>query len=277
MLKIFLWLRYLRKKKIVFLSIIAVGLSVALLIVVSSLFNGFINAFERSAVDTLGDVVIAPPKNFSKYPELIEQLKKIKQVEAATPALSAPGLLHIGTGNVVAVEVWGIDAASRATVSGFDRFLLRQKGFKEDASFAVAGSPDKIGGFLGIGLISEPNEITDEYDFDKAKEIIGQQVVLTTGAVTEVKGDSEKPQFRRRTAAFTVADVVFSGLYEADKTFIYLPIKELQKIIYPDQKGSIAQQIQIKLADGANTDTVLAQIRVRGRCSQSVSWDGIQV
>jgi len=49
MLKLFLWLRYLRKKKIVFLSIAAVALSVSLLIVVASLFSGFINAFEQAA------------------------------------------------------------------------------------------------------------------------------------------------------------------------------------------------------------------------------------
>jgi ABC-type lipoprotein release transport system permease subunit len=67
MLKLFLWLRYLRKKKIVFLSIAAVALSVSLLIVVSSLFTGFIKAFQRAAVEAIGDVVLAPPTKFAKY------------------------------------------------------------------------------------------------------------------------------------------------------------------------------------------------------------------
>jgi len=60
MLKLFLWLRYLRKRKIVLLSIAAVTLSSALLIAVASLFNGFIRALERSAVEAVGDVVLAP-------------------------------------------------------------------------------------------------------------------------------------------------------------------------------------------------------------------------
>ena len=111
MLKFFLWLRYLRKKKIVFLSIAAVAVSTALLIVVSNLFNGFINAFERSAAEMLGDVVIAPPVKFTGYAELIEQLKQNPDVEAATATLSVPGLLNLGDGNVRAVMIWGIEPA----------------------------------------------------------------------------------------------------------------------------------------------------------------------
>ena len=56
MLKIFLWLKYLRKRKIVLLSIAAVMLACALLIVVSSLFSGFISAYEQAGEDIIGDI-----------------------------------------------------------------------------------------------------------------------------------------------------------------------------------------------------------------------------
>jgi len=113
MLKLFLWLRYLRKKKIVFLSIAAVALSVSLLIVVASLFTGFIDAFERAAVEAIGDVVLKPsakfakPAKFAKYDLFIERLEQTGVVESATAMLSAHGLLHLGKGNVRAVEIWG--------------------------------------------------------------------------------------------------------------------------------------------------------------------------
>ncbi|MHC4424108.1 MAG: ABC transporter permease, partial [Planctomycetota bacterium] len=60
MLKLFLCLRYLRKKKIVLLSIAAVALSVALLIVVASLFSGFIGAVEQTGREVFGDVYLNP-------------------------------------------------------------------------------------------------------------------------------------------------------------------------------------------------------------------------
>ncbi len=260
MLKLFLWLRYLRRKKIVLLSIAAVALSAALLIVVASLFNGFINAFEHSAVETLGDVAITPPIKFSKYPLFIEQLKQIRQVEAATATLSVPALLHLGKGNVRAVEVWGIEPAARARVTDFKRFLLRQNKSFQEPSFAIPGFGEKVGGFLGIGVVTEPNKNTDEYDFGSAEKVIGQEVVLTTGTVTDTGAGGDK-RFKRKTVGFTVADIVFTGIYEVDKTFIYLPIEELQKVLCPDEDGQIAHQIHIKLVDNADVDVALAQIR----------------
>jgi len=153
MLKLFLWLRYLRKKKIVLLSIAAVSLSVSLLIIVASLFSGFIKAFEQSAVETIGDVVLSAPTKFAKYPLFIERLEQINTVEAATATLSAQGLLHIGRGNVRAVNVWGIEPARRARVTGLKQSLIRQKHTPDDPSFEIPGFADKTGGFVGIGVL----------------------------------------------------------------------------------------------------------------------------
>ena len=127
MLKLFLWLRYLSKKKIVFLSIAAVALSVSLLIVVASLFTGFISAFEQAAVEAMGDVVLTPPMRFPKYPLFIERLEQTETVVAATAKLSAPGLLHLGKGDVRPVEIWGIEPGRRARVTSFKQSLLKQK------------------------------------------------------------------------------------------------------------------------------------------------------
>ncbi len=48
------------------MSIAAVALSVSLLIVVASLFTGFINVFERAAVEAIGDVVLDPSDQVCK-------------------------------------------------------------------------------------------------------------------------------------------------------------------------------------------------------------------
>jgi len=185
MLKLFLWLRYLRKKKIVFLSIAAVALSVALLIVVASLFTGFINVFEQSAVETIGDVVLAPPNKFAKYPLFIERLEQTSAVSAATATLSAQGLLHLPEGNVRMVSIWGIEPGRRAKVMGFKRSLLKQKESPGEASFKVSGFPESIGGFVGVGVVAAPDEKTDEYDLEAVEKMVGQRVVLTTGTVIE--------------------------------------------------------------------------------------------
>ncbi|MBW8001053.1 MAG: ABC transporter permease [Planctomycetes bacterium] len=272
----FLWLRYLHKKKIVLLSVAAVALSSALLIVVASLFLGFIGAFEQSAVDAMGDIIIEPPVKLARYPEFIERLEREEVIKAATATLLSNGLLHLGQGNVRAVKIWGIQAGKRAKVTGLRRSLLRQKHLRFDPSFNVENAEDIPGGFIGIGVVTEPDEKSDEYDFDKALDMIGKYVVLTTGAVTETKSPTENnaKRFKRKPIKFAVVDIVFTGVYDLDKNFIYLSIDMLQKKIYPDRTDPIADQIQIKLADDASSaDGLEAVRRVWSEfASQELGW-----
>ncbi len=248
-----------------FLSIAAVALSVALLIVVASLFTGFINAFEQSAVETIGDVVLAPPIKFAKYPLFIERLEQTSAVKAATATLSAQGLLHLGQGNVRRVSIWGIEPGRRAKVTGFKRSLLKQKESPGEPSFKVSSSPERIGGFVGVGVVAAPDEKTDEYDFGAVEKMVGQEVVLITGTVIENSKQEGTGgaggRFKKKTVPFRIADIVFTGVYYVDKTFIYLPIEEVQKTLYPNEDGQIADQIQIKLAGDVEADLAKAQIR----------------
>jgi lipoprotein-releasing system permease protein len=274
MLKLFLWLRYLRKKKIVLLSIAAVALSAALLIVVASLFGGFIDVFEQSAVKAIGDVVLEPPDKFSKYEELIRRLEQRNVVESAAATLSAEGLLHLGKGDVRGVKIWG--------VSNLDTRFSKLERISGN-EYSVSKNEHSVCGFVGIGVVAEPDEETDEYDFDAVKKVIGQEAVLTTGAVSEGRGQRTEDggqkntafDFKRRTVKFTIADVVFTGVYYLDKGLVYLPIEELQKVLYPGENEGVADQIQIKLRAGAETDAALAEIREvwEDFASKQLGWE----
>lgn len=261
MLKLFLWLRYLRKRRIIFLSIAAVALSVSLLIVVASLFTGFINAFERSAVEMLGDVVIAPPDMpIHGYARLVERLEQMDIVEAATGTLSTQGLLNVGIGNVRPVSVWGIEPGSRAHVTGFKDALLRQRHLSASPSFDVPGMPEAAGGFVGIGVVAEADPDTDEYDQAAVlEEMIGQRVVVTTGAPPNDSDSDRTP--RRKLLPFHIADIVFTGVHDLDTGFIYVPIEVLADVLYPGEDAP-ATTINVKLKPG--TDPALAVAQIRG-------------
>ncbi len=279
-LSLFLWLRYLRKKKIVLLGITAVTLSCALLIVVSSLFNGFISAFERSAVEAIGDIVIYPPVEVSGYSQLIERLEQSKLVEGATAALSSEGLVHLSKGNVRAVSVWGIEPERHNRVTGFKQSLIRQKSSESKVSFEYGGVEKGMGAIVGIGVVQKPDEKTDEYDFKAVRNIIGSDVVLTTGSVSFQNGDDNKtPEIRRRTVKFTVTDVIFTGVYDLDKNIIYLPIKRLQGLLYPDDKEPAADQIQIKLAGNVKDDAAMKEVSNiwASFAKEELGWSQLQI
>ena len=251
------------------LSIAAVALSTALLIVVASLFNGFINAFEQSAVDGMGDVVLSPGKNFAGYEELERRLEEIKSVEAATATLSAQGLLHLGKGNVRAVEIWGIEPAKFGKVTAFDKSLLKGQTKTTPDPFSV--------GYVGIGVLAEPNEKTDEYDVNGAEMMIGQQFVITTGSTTVEKDGGQK--FRRKTIQFTMADAVFTGIYYFDSRLVYLPIEQLSRTVLPDSQEPVAGRIQIKLRSGADAEVAIAEIRGAWKvfASEKLGWEDYQI
>ena len=275
MLKIFLWFRYLQKRRIVLLSIGAVALSAALLIIVSSLFNGFINVLERSAVDMLGEVVIASPARFAKYPEFIEQLEKIEGVKAATATLTGHGLLHLGKGNVRRVVISGIDPLRQGRVTGLERFLLKAKEAGREAAFEVEGHPEKVGGIVGIGLVAEPDEKTDEYNFAEIGKIIGEQAVLITAGQTTGDAPSADGGFKIRNLPFTIKDVAFTGVYDFDSDFVYVPIDALQKELYPDETEKVAKQVQIRLKPDVNADGILPQIQGAWEsfAKEQLGWD----
>jgi lipoprotein-releasing system permease protein len=262
MLKLFFWFRYLCKRRIVLLSIAAVALSVSLLIVVASLFTGFINAFERSAVDVIGDVILAAPSGvtFDKHSVLIERLAKSGIVEAATPTLTCDGLLHVGAGNVRGVTVWGIEPGSRTRVTKLKDALVRQKQMPGEPSFDVPGVPDKVGGYVGIGIVADPNERTDQYDLEPIlKQMIGQQVLVTTGTMSHSSSGADEP--RRVLVPFNIADIVFTGVYQLDESMVCVPIGTLQRALYPDAKGTLATSVNIKLKPDVNPDLAVTQIR----------------
>jgi len=271
-LSLFLCLKYLGGKKILLLSIAAVAMSCALLITVSSLFTGFIGAIENSADEHLGDIVIGAPAamTISKYDRLISSLEASDYIEAATAVLSGQGLLHLGkgTGDVRAARIWGIEPASRSKVTPFANLLIKHKNGTEPPTLTAADDTDGIAGFVGIGVVARPDDVTDEYDFKQVNASIGRRVFLTTGT----------RELKPKTIKFAIADVVFSGVHEFDKDFVYLPIDVLADKLYPSQ-GKVADMIQIRLSDGASPESALAVVRGiwRNFAQKELGWSNYAI
>jgi lipoprotein-releasing system permease protein len=280
MLKLFLWLKYVRRRRIILLSVVAVAMSVSLLITVASLFTGFIAAFERSAVEAIGDIIIRAPDGFTfeKYPAFIERLERSDVVEAATASLSGEGLLHMGAGNVRPVAIWGIEPGRRARVVGLKKSLIGQGARAGEPSFAVPEAPDATGGFVGIGVLAKPDEKTDRYDQEAVcNEMIGKQVFLTTGTM-ELSSDGQRVP-RRTTIPFRIVDIMFTGVHQFDSGFVCIPIESLQKALYRNEKAPVATNINVRLKPGVNPESAAEQIRELWRvfATQELHWGPMAV
>jgi lipoprotein-releasing system permease protein len=251
MLKFFLALRYLKKKKIVLLSIVSVALSTALLVTVASLFTAFIEAIESSSSDYLGDIVLDPPAEIPYSDELVARLCSSKEIAAASPVLSTNGLIHLGPGNVKAVNIWGIDLSSRCEVTNMKNCLLKQRAASSPPQFeSDANSSDTIPAFVGIGLLAEPAVKTDEYDLSFVETFIGDDAVITVGSTRKSNLPDDSPAtLQSRSVRIKICDIVFTSVYDIDKRFIFVPADRLASLLNKEGQKP-AGIVHIKCAAG---------------------------
>ena len=247
--KLFLCLRYLRKRRIAFFGIVAVALCVALLIVATSLFSGFIDSYLTHANRILGEIVLIPSVEIAEFDALVEHLESYPEVEHAQAIVRKGALLYLAKGDVRAVELVGVDLAQHSKEKYFRKGLLVQSE-KQNPDFVI--SPESltaareylekkyrrelkeselpVGAVLGIGIVAEPDELTDEYDRAAIQEEIRKQarpMVITTGKFS----GGEEAAAEKVTRTCWAVDVIQTGMHDADTRHVYLPLNFVKEII----------------------------------------------
>ncbi|HCT22797.1 MAG TPA: ABC transporter permease [Chitinophagaceae bacterium] len=146
----FAW-RYFRSKKstntiniIAWISVVAIGVGAAALIIVLSVFNGFEDMVKSLYADFYADIRIAPAtgKRFVADAALRKKIQAVKGVAAITTVVEEKALLRNGDMQSI-VTVKGIDAAY-TKVNAIQQHLVR-------GQFAT-GNIDQPGLVIGAGV-----------------------------------------------------------------------------------------------------------------------------
>src|SRR6266567_3876884 len=99
MYKLLLILRYLRKRRIAWVSLIAVTLCTALMLVVISVMGGWLRMFRMSFHGLSGDVIVQATgmSGFPYYDEMVQRIESLKEVGPgnAVPVIRTFGLISI--------------------------------------------------------------------------------------------------------------------------------------------------------------------------------------
>lgn len=121
--------RYLTSRVIPLIAVAAVALCVALVIIVVSVMTGFLDLVKNSGRTLIGDVVVSyPVSGIPHYQRLIERIRALPQAAAVTPVVDTWGLMRMPyppgeDKQVEFVQLWGIEPASFADVTGFRNTL----------------------------------------------------------------------------------------------------------------------------------------------------------
>lgn len=131
--------RYLMTRMIPFLAVFAVALCVALVIVVISVMTGFLDMVRSSGKTLMGDVVVSYPiRGIPDYERLVAAIASKPEAAAATPVVDTWGLLRMpypagDAKESEQIQIWGIEPASFAAVTGFAE-TLKWKAVPEDTA-----------------------------------------------------------------------------------------------------------------------------------------------
>lgn len=127
MYKLHLILKYLRKRRIAWVSLIAVMLCTMMVLVVISIMGGWVRMFESSFHGLTGDVVVDGDSlvGFAHYDKMIERIEKLDSVVAAVPTIKTFGLINIGNRKTVGVQVVAFPIDKIGQVNEFPKSLYR--------------------------------------------------------------------------------------------------------------------------------------------------------
>ena len=123
-------LKYLRKRRIAWVSLMAVTLCTTLVIVVISVMGGWLRMFRQSFHGLSGDVLVQSRSmaGFPNYEEMIERIQALPAVGQgnAVPVISTFGLVNLGNVATKGVQVFGYPIDKIGKVNDFNESLYRQ-------------------------------------------------------------------------------------------------------------------------------------------------------
>jgi len=128
MYKLHLILKYLRKRRIAWVSLLAVMLCTAMVLVVISVMGGWLRMFRAQFHGLVGDVIVQADSltGFPYYQEMIGRIEQVPGVRAAVPTIQSFALININDSHRRGVQVVGYPIKRIGLVNEFPESLYRQ-------------------------------------------------------------------------------------------------------------------------------------------------------
>ncbi|MBU0616517.1 MAG: hypothetical protein KKI02_02245, partial [Planctomycetes bacterium] len=212
MYKLFLTLRYLRKRRIAYFAIAAVTLCVMMVLVVMSIMGGWLEQVKLRARGLLGDVIVdnASYSGFPLYQEFIDEISAWPEVVKATPVLYSWGLYQFSdTSRNGYVRVVGIRLHDVYEVNAFKDGLFYERFYPGTTTLEPQQQP-----IIGIDLTRDPVPIPGQ-DWYLPHLLLPppyQAALEQSRAAGLVDDDSTETSLNRRLAL--AGQPLIPGVYE---------------------------------------------------------------
>ena len=242
--ELFVSIRHLKVKKSqkfialnTWISIGGVALGVMALIVVIAVMTGFGKDLRDKILGTNSHVVVTNINRvgMTGYGEIIEKIKSIDGVEAASPFIMNQVMLTFGDG-VSGVVVRGVDPKIEAEVSDLGKYIIQgELSFLDEA---VSRQNSRARARSGIILGKE---------LARKMGVVPEDVVSVISPTSRMTPVGLIPKMK----LFRVVGIFESGMYEYDSNLSFISLTSAQKFF--SMKGKVTGiEIRVKDIDKAN-------------------------
>jgi lipoprotein-releasing system permease protein len=286
MYKLHLILKYLRKRRIAWLSLIAVMMCTAMVLIVISVMGGWLRMFRASFHGLSGDVIVQADSltGFPYYQEMVDRIEALPEVGKgnAAPTIQTFGLINIVNKVRKGVQVVGYQMDKIGNVNKFPQSLHRQwdvqkeltgKGNEHPTFDLVPGTPYEEmapqgasnakrwpGMIVGAGVVGIGKDETGK--MRRPEGLYDAWVRLT---VVQISPDSSRVDLKsdQRESMFWIVDDSRTQVYQYDSSTVYVPFEVLQRELGMEQstykdsdtgqqvvQPARASAIQVKVKDG---------------------------
>ncbi len=229
MYKIILAFRYLFKRRISYLALLAVALCVFIVVVVMTVMTGLLADFKAKNHRFTGDCIVGSESlvGFAYYEDFVKILEQADFVEAVSPVIRSYGLAGLaGSEEGAGVEIMGIDPVRHSQATGFGQTLYHNK---EDASkaFKPSYNPELDGCVVGIDMWLVRNT-RGGYSYDTSP--IRAALNITCFPLTAKGALARAGAGMVSSKTFYYSDISQSGLARVDSSTVYLPFEQAQQL-----------------------------------------------
>jgi lipoprotein-releasing system permease protein len=209
------------------ITIIGVGLGVAVVCFVMSMHNGFESEIRSRLLGTTSHITVFPSTGdlISDYPKLLAEIEQVPGVVAASPFVYYKAAISSAS------------AGDGIIVRGIDPELERKT---SDIESSITS------GHYSLSPVLEDNDTLPTMLMGKnlAERLgvsVGSPVVLYS-----LKGEDLRKNMRPRVAKFIISGIFETGMYEFDAELTYVNLRAAQELF---KLGDAATAVHMKLDD----------------------------
>lgn len=301
MYKALLIFKYLRRRRIAWVSLAAVTLCTMMVLVVISVMGGWLNMFEHSFQGLTGDIVIESTTlaGFPYYQEMMDRMTRQPGIEAAVPTIHTFGIINIGNMFSAGVQVMGLPLDQIGKVNRFPESLYKQyqqyadaakaaKDPKERARLMQEANEHKAHASFALpepaeAYLHDPELRNVKTDPTKFPGMIPGSAVIgihrmsngeTVGRdpliyITPVKlttiaihpGEMGIDEKNKSEKIYWIVDDSHTGLWQYDNNFVYVPFDELQNDLQMTAQESVDLRTNQTRIEPARTSEIHVRVK----------------